>query len=56
MGLININLELLIILLKNSLKIELNFILILTTLYNFIKDNFSQNINYFNIENEKSII
>lgn len=39
-----------------SLKTHINLIFALTSLYNFIKDHLSQNIDYFEVKNEDFII
>lgn len=41
---------------KYNLKIQINLIFALTSLYNFIKDYFPLNIYYFEAENDDSII
>lgn len=45
-----------ILFLNIVLKIQINFIFVLTNLYNFIKDYPSQDIDYFETKNDNSII
>ena len=44
------------ILLEYNLKIQINLIFTLTNLYNFIKDHCLENTNYFETENDDTII
>lgn len=41
---------------KYNSKRQINLIFTLINLYNFIKDYFLQNIDYFEVENKKSMI